>query len=292
VKIDVDGVLLHVERRGRGTPVLVLHGFTGSMQTMQGVADALAGEHTVLAVDLLGHGRSQSPADPDRYALRPTCADLVRVLEAQGEASAHVLGYSLGGRVALGLAALHPERVRSVVVIGAQPGLADPAARAERVRADAERARALEEEGLAAFVDTWMAQPLFASQRRRLGEAFWAAARRQRLANDPRGLAASLRGIGAGAQPPLHAELARTPVPALLAVGAADAKFRAIAEDTARRMARAEVAVIPDAGHACHLENPPAFLAAARRFLRARDAEPARWLATPHHPNRERSASP
>jgi 2-succinyl-6-hydroxy-2,4-cyclohexadiene-1-carboxylate synthase len=289
-RIDVGGAALHVERRGRGTPVLVLHGFTGSTRTMEGLIEGLARWHSVVGVDLLGHGRSDAPADPARYRMERCVADLARVLGFVGANPAHVVGYSMGGRVALGLAALRPECVRSVVAVGASPGIADPAARAERQRADEERARALRARGLEAFVDDWMALPLFQSQRRRLGDEFWASARKLRLENDPLGLASCLRGLGAGAQAPLHEALARTRVPTLLAVGAEDAKFRAIALDLSARIRRAAVAVIPDAGHAAHLENAPALLRQTLEFLSARDAQGPPYFTS--STIRERSATP
>jgi len=267
LRVDCDGHALHAECAGAGPPVLLLHGFTGSTRTLDGVAAGLrAAGFATIAADLLGHGRSDAPRDPARYALARCASDLGRVLDAAGAPRAAVLGYSMGGRIALGLAALRPARVRALVAIGASAGLADPAERAARRAADEALADAIERDGVAAFVERWMALPLFASQAR-LGAAALAAARAQRLACRAEGLAASLRGIGAGAQPPLHGALAAIRAPALFVAGAEDAKFRAIAEDLARHAPRARFASIPDAGHAAHLENPAGFLDAACAFL-------------------------
>ena len=111
-----------------------------------------------------------------------------------------------------------------------------------------------------------MGLPLFASQRR-LGETALARAQAQRLANRVHGLAHSLRGMGSGAQPPLHRWLPRVRVPIGLVAGALDAKFAAIASDLARRLPNSQVWLLPRAGHAAHLEQPEAFLRVARRFL-------------------------
>lgn len=273
LRVDVGGYALHVETAGEGPPVLLLHGFTGSTRTLDGVAAGLrAAGFATIAVDLPGHGRSDAPRDPAAYAMERCATALARVLDAAGAPRAAVLGYSLGGRIALGLAVARPERLRGLVLVGASAGLADPAERARRRRADEALADAIERDGLPAFVERWTALPLFASQAR-LGPAFLAAARAQRLANRPGGLAASLRGIGAGAQPPLHDALARLAVPALFVAGAEDAKFRAIAEDLARRAPRARTVWIPGAGHAAHLEQPDAFLAEALAFLRSLEPE-------------------
>ncbi len=185
-RIDVGGAGLAVEIAGRGPALLLLHGFTGSAETMRAVASELARGYRTISVDLLGHGRSDAPRDPSRYALECTAGDLARVLDALGESRAHVLGYSLGGRIALGLAALRPQRVRSALLIGASAGIADPAERAARRRADEALAESLEVDGLESFVTRWMALPLFASQAR-LGADFLARAREARLRNSAHG---------------------------------------------------------------------------------------------------------
>lgn len=271
LRVGPAGCALSVARTGEGPSVLLLHGFTGCLRTLDGVAEGLrAAGRSTIAVDLLGHGASDAPRNAAAYTMERCTESLVRVLDATGTERIDVLGYSMGGRAALGLAVAHPERVRSLVLVGASAGLEDPSERAARRQADDALADAIERDGVARFVERWLAQPLFASQAR-LGPAFLAAARAQRLQNTARGLAGSLRGIGTGAQPPLHAALGTLAVPVLLVVGADDAKFRSIAEDLAARMPSARVAQIPDAGHAAHLEHSSAFLAETIRFLTALD---------------------
>lgn len=266
-----DGAL-HVTSRGTGTPVVLLHGFTGSGESMEGVAAGLADDHAVHSPDLLGFGRSDAPDVPAAYTMSRCLTQLCALQDALRLGPAHWIGYSMGGRVALSLAAAQPERLRSLVLVGASPGLADAAAREARVRHDESLARRLLEQGLEAFVDGWMAQPLFASQQR-LGEAALARARAQRLRNRPEVLAASLRGMGTGVMPPLHDALPRIRVPVLLVVGEEDEKFRAIAADMARALPDARLAVIAEAGHAAHLEQPAAFAAQVRSFLSAQETD-------------------
>ena len=198
-------------------------------------------------------------------------AQVAGALDALGIPQAHVLGYSMGGRVGLALCAWRPERVRSALLIGASAGLEEAGARAARRRQDEALAERIEREGLERFVEWWMELPLFASQRR-LGEAALARAREQRLSNRAHGLAQSLRGMGTGAQPALHARLPSLHVPILLVAGSLDAKFAAIASDLASRLPNAQAQLVPDAGHACHLEQPEAFLRIARRFFDAAEA--------------------
>lgn len=270
---------LHVERRGSGAPLMLLHGFTGNGQSMAGVADALAHEYATIAPDLPGHGRSVGAA---RAACRDfdACLDaLAATLEANGHRCAHWLGYSMGARLALGCAVRHPDRVASLVLVAGRAGIEDPAERAARRAADEALAAQMETVGVEAFVDEWLAQPLFASLHR-CGSAVLAQERRARLANDPRELAACLRTLGPAAQPPLFADLPRVRVPVLLVVGSLDTRFVDAAHDLARRLPHAEVCEIAAAGHAIHLEQPAAFVDAVRNFLR-RAKIPARPASTP-----------
>ena len=261
---------LPCERRGCGPPLVVLHGFTGSGRSMAGVAAALESEYEILAPDLPGHGRAVGGADDGGYRFDDCIDALAATLHACGHARAHWLGYSMGARLALACAVRHPGTVASLVLLAGRAGIEDATEREARRAADDALAARLESQGIGPFVDEWLAQPLFASLQR-LGPGFMASERRERLANDPRELAASLRALGPAAQPSLFAQLPRVRMPVLLVAGALDVRFVAAAYDLARRLVRAEVCEIADAGHAAHLEQPAAFIAAVREFLRRAD---------------------
>jgi 2-succinyl-6-hydroxy-2,4-cyclohexadiene-1-carboxylate synthase len=263
----VNDSALYFERRGSGPALMLLHGFTGSGRSLDGIAQPLAREFSIIAPDLPGHGRSVGGAEVGAYGFEASVARVLATLELAGHAQADWLGYSLGARLALACAVRQPGRVRSLVLVGGRAGIADPGEREVRRRADAALADRLETNGIEAFVDEWLAQPLFATQQR-LGVEFMAEQRRVRLGNDAHELAASLRALGPGAQPPLFDELARVAVPVLLVVGALDRPFAEHARELARRLPTAEVCVIEDAGHAVHLEQPAAFLHAVREFWR------------------------
>jgi 2-succinyl-6-hydroxy-2,4-cyclohexadiene-1-carboxylate synthase len=266
---------LHFERRGKGPAVMLLHGFTGSGPSMSEVSLALARDFDVMTPDLPGHGRSIAADDGRVYAFNDCLDRLAATLESAGHARAHWVGYSMGARLALAFAVRFPERVASLLLIGARAGIENASERAGRRRADDALADRIEADGIEAFVDEWLAQPLFASQQR-LGREFVAAQRRQRLDNDARSLAASLRGLGPGAQPSLFEDLPRLEIPVLLVAGALDRPFVAHARDLERRLPNAEVREIADAGHAVHLEQPAAFLEVAREFL-GRAGRPAQY---------------
>lgn len=268
--VRVNGVGIFAEIAGDGRPVVLLHGFTGSTRSMTCVSDNLCHRYRTVSLDLVGHGRSEAPAEVAAYRMEACAAQVEGVLDALDVRDAHLLGYSMGGRVALALAAARPDRYASLVLVGAHAGIADSGARSQRVADDEALADRIEREGVPAFVEYWTELPLFAGQKR-LGAECRTRHRAQRLDNRAHGLANSLRGMGAGAQPRLHDALDELRVPVLLAVGEHDEKFRALADDLAERVPNARVAVVQGVGHAAHVEDPAGFLRIARRFLASVD---------------------
>ncbi len=265
-RLAVNRVHLNVEVAGEGPGLLLLHGFTGNQSTWEPFLHAWA-EFKTIRVDIIGHGRSDAPADPARYSMAHAVADLIALLDELAVERTAVLGYSLGGRVALHLALAAPKRLSALVVESASPGIEDAAAREARRKSDAALADDLEREGIEAFVDRWQAQPLFASQSR-LAPDIQERQRRQRLANSPLGLANSLRGMSAGAQAFLLPQLAVLRLPALLVAGALDERYVAEATRLAKTLPAAALEVVADAGHAVHLERPEAFALAVGEFLK------------------------
>ncbi len=271
-RIRTGGVELHALLEGEGTPVVILHGFTGSSASVEGIARGLRDRHRTLRIDFIGHGASDAPAERAPYHFDRCVGQVAEVASQLVEGPSHLIGYSMGGRVALGLCVARPELVTSATTIGARAGFENATERAQRVRDDEALADSIERDGVPAFVARWMALPLFASQRR-LGVERLTQAREQRLANHAHGLANSLRAMGAGAQPPLHAQLADVGAPVRLVVGDEDECFGGIADTLAGELPHARVETIPGAGHAAHLENPEAFLKVVRAFLGDVDAQ-------------------
>lgn len=259
--------LIHPESTDIPLPLVLLHGFTGDATTWSDLIPHLDPHRPTCAIDLVGHGQSDAPDDPRAYSMDAAVASVLAAASAAGIGRAHWLGYSMGGRVALNLALAAPERVASLLLIGASPGIDDPAARAARAAEDAALADFIETAGLEAFVERWMAQPFFASQARLVGPERLARARAQRLRNHPLALALTLRGMGTGTMEPLGERLREIHAPVLIVAGEADAKFRAIAEAMRTRLPRAEVHITPSAGHAVQVEAPEDLGAAVRAFL-------------------------
>src|SRR2546421_4411449 len=160
--------------------------------------------------DLRGHGETQtrqgSPCSMDACM-----EDLLALWDDLGVERTHLVGYSMGGRLALHVAARRPDRILSLMTIGAHAGL-EQDARAGRRQGDEALAERIERDGVEAFVDYWGSLPLFGGLERR-GPAYVAEVRAERLQNHAAGLACSLRGMGAGAMEPLWDELAQERIP-------------------------------------------------------------------------------
>lgn len=253
----------NIEIRGAGDPLLLLHGFSGDATTWHEVIERLADHFALIAIDLLGHGASDAPADAASYRMESLASDLIGLLDKLKLKRPSLLGYSMGGRLALFLAREFPGRFGALVLESATPGLADAGARAERRRRDNALADVIEANGVASFVENWESLPLWLTQ----SEAQIRVQRKQRLTNSARGLANSLRGMGAGAQPNLWGQLPDITLPTGLIVGEHDDKFRLINQLMAEAIPRARLMIIPGAGHNTHLENPDAFCQALRTFL-------------------------
>jgi 2-succinyl-6-hydroxy-2,4-cyclohexadiene-1-carboxylate synthase len=250
---------LHVEIDGDGPPLVLLHGFTGSARAWDDILPHLAGLARVIRVDMIGHGQSPSPPDPARYSLDWAASDLLAVLDGLGLERVDLLGYSMGGRLALHFAVLNPRRLRRLILESASPGIEDDAERARRAASDDALADRIQHDGLAAFVAEWEQQPLLRPAVH-VSEASRARQHALRLDNSTLGLANSLRGMGAGQQQPLWSRLGGLDLPVALVVGHDDTRYCAIGQRMQTTLSRAELTLVADAGHTVHLDQPPAFV--------------------------------
>jgi 2-succinyl-6-hydroxy-2,4-cyclohexadiene-1-carboxylate synthase len=255
-------VPLHVEVRGDGPPLVLLHGFTQTGRLWGRFGEALAAVRTLVAVDLPGHAGSG-----DVRADLPGTAALVAeaVRDTVGGEPCELLGYSLGARVALHMATGpdHGPTLRRIVLIGGTGGIEDAPARAARRAADEETAAALETAGeVDAFIARWVAGPMFAG----LAGAADVAERRR---NSAAGLASSLRLAGTGTQEPLWDRLGAVAVPVLALAGTNDTRFAAHALRLAHLLAHGVASLVPGGGHAAHLAQPELTGRLVRHWLTA-----------------------
>ncbi len=256
---DDGGTLVVHERPGAapGAPVIVLlHGFTGCHLGWTRVAGHLP-RFRILAPDLPGHGRSRFVDEGDACRMESATRRLGRALDRLGVSSFTLAGYSMGGRLALHFALAEVWRIEALVLESASPGLEADDERAARRAADDALAASIERDGVEAFLARWQETPVLASQRE-LRASLRREAAEERRGNRVAGLAASLRGMGTGAQLWLGDRLADLQVPVTCVAGSGDAKFAAIASNMTGRIPGASLEILP-AGHNVHLEHPEAF---------------------------------
>ena len=202
------------------------------------------------------------------------CArDLTMLWDHLGVAKTHLAGYSMGGRLALHVAATMPERIASLLTIGAHAGL-DDEAREGRRRGDEALAARIEKDGLEAFVNHWSSLPLFAGLERR-GPGFVAQARAERMTNHVAGLACSLRGMGAGVMQPLWQQLPEMTIPCTFVAGQLDHGYVASARRLAATVPQSRVEVVLHAGHSVHQERPDAFARVLFNHLELASSKPS-----------------
>ena len=240
-------------RQGAGRRLVLVHGFTQTGRSWHHLAARLAADHEVVLPDLPGHGDSAGVA-----------ADLVEGagLLASVGGSATYVGYSLGGRHVLTLALQHPELVEALVLLGATAGIDDAGERAGRRVSDSHLIADLRARGIDAFLDRWLANPMFS----RLPDD--PVERSERRRNTVDGLSNSLELAGTGTQQPSWGELPRLEMPVLVLAGEHDTKFVALGRRLAEAIGpNASFDTVAGAGHAAHLERPDRFEALLRRFL-------------------------
>ena len=242
--------------RDTGVPLVFLHGFMGSAASFDTLAGLLPQAVCPVGIDLPGHGRSRL----DRLACRMNTGSFMDVagmivsdLESAGIDRFFLYGYSMGGRVAQAVSLCAPAKIRCLMIESAGFGIVDPEERSARYAADCRLLDGIScPADLDAFLDRWHALPLFRTLPPELKDSL-KAAKKNNAASE---LARALEVLSVGNQPYFLPELARAPFPVALFCGAADEKYRTIAEDAAKRIPGARLFVFPGASHDIHVQFP------------------------------------
>lgn len=257
---------LYVQQTGpTNAPIICfLHGFLGSGEDWQPIITVLSTTYNCIAIDLPGHGRSVQLED-EAYHFNHTAALVAEIAQQQKQRGCHVVGYSMGGRIALALAVMYPELIQSLTLLSASPGLASEQERIARQNSDGAIAKRLETENTEQFLRDWYTQPLFAAlaANKPLLEVTIA----RRLQHDPKEWAKALRGTGTGIQPSYWEKLERIRIPTLLLTGKKDSKFIAIADMMKQNNTQFITEITPNAGHALHIEQPSVVAKHIRSFI-------------------------
>jgi 2-succinyl-6-hydroxy-2,4-cyclohexadiene-1-carboxylate synthase len=236
-----------------------LHGFTENDESWRPLQEQMG---IAMRCTLLpGHGWKPCPAHETSGGY---VAELARVLPDSGD----LLGYSMGGRLALQLAIHHPNRVRRLVLISCHAGIRSQQERTARRNRDECLAQILEEDGIGSFVAWWQANPALRTAVP-LPRSEDECLRSVRLNQDPLGLAAALRTFGSGSMDDLWPLLPKVTVPVLLVAGGEDPVYCVHHQHMAKVLPNAQAVAIPASGHAVHREQGHTLARTVREFLAA-----------------------
>ncbi|WP_139651593.1 2-succinyl-6-hydroxy-2,4-cyclohexadiene-1-carboxylate synthase [Raoultibacter phocaeensis] len=260
------GIRYHVVEWGDpdALPVVLLHGFAQSVATWSVVAPLLAAKRRVIALDFVGHGKSDKPDDPTVYEMDAVLDALFAFLRDRFKRKVALVGYSMGGRIALSFACRYPTKVSMLVLESAGLGPKTAQQHAAMQHRDAEMIERLLACDIASFMDWWEGFSLFESQKH-LPETVRERVRAERVANDSKALALTVRGTGQHAMVDFSEKIGRLPMPILYIAGILDRKYLKIAENLAH--GENVSCVLLNAGHNTHLEDPETFAAQVSMFL-------------------------
>jgi 2-succinyl-6-hydroxy-2,4-cyclohexadiene-1-carboxylate synthase len=265
MRLYKNGVFYHATLHSRQADLpflFLLHGFMGSSSVFDHLIESLKDVCNPVTVDLAGHGQSDKPADPGRYQSRVQTDDLSSVISRITSERVIVYGYSMGGRLALQLAADHPEKISSLILESTHCGWDEEEKREERIRDDEQKASQIESD-FDAFLDGWKQNPLFAGTLPELARKYDAIARNQ----SREAMAASLRGFGTGVMPPVYSRLDKLNLPVLLISGESDQKFTDIHQLMAERLRDSVCRIIPGASHRVHASQPERIIKEIKHFI-------------------------
>ena len=237
----------------------------GAAEDWNPVIDQLTGDYDCFALNLPGHGSPIADAFDQPLDFDRALAGLIDSLDELTRDPVALIGYSLGGRIALYAALARPDRFRRVVLEGASPGIADPSERRARATLDDRRAETLLRDGIDAFVDRWYEMDLFQSVHAH-PETF-ERMKTARKSQDAAWMAKVIREFSPGRQPPLWDRLGELAMPMMLIAGELDAKYTSMSQRMARRIPSVRVEIVPGAGHNVHLERPERFAHLIQTFI-------------------------
>ncbi|HEY9904010.1 MAG TPA: 2-succinyl-6-hydroxy-2,4-cyclohexadiene-1-carboxylate synthase [Candidatus Sericytochromatia bacterium] len=243
-----------------------MHGFLGDGKEFNQVISLCSEQFYCLTVDLPGHGKTKVIDREEYYTMQNTAQALINLLEQLSIKKCFLVGYSMGGRLALYLTLHFPQYFSKVVLESTSPGLKTQEEQLKRIQNDEKLARELETSDFSSFLLKWYDQPLFASIK---SHPEFTQIMAIRLQNQPLALAKSLRAMSLGRQPSLWSELKDNKIPLLLLVGEYDEKFKKINTEMASICKFAKLEIISSCGHNIHLESVRVFVQHVTTFLAA-----------------------
>ncbi|MGL4522703.1 MAG: alpha/beta fold hydrolase [Bacilli bacterium] len=264
-----DGVERSFVRVGSGEKgtVVYLHGFLGQKETWAPYMRKMSGQYLQLAPDLWGHGKTfEQPENQQDVTFMKEVHRLAEWIRTEGVAPIYVVGYSMGARFAIALAATYPQLITGFLSIGGSTGLTTENERKVRRVAMRKIAQPLAAGDLEKFVHRWSELPLFATQKR-LSEDKQKEIQKMRLSQQAKFMYEAFLRLNVSEQPNFSELLSEYKGKALFVAGELDEKYVKLAELGAKMMEHGEEYIVPDAGHAIHVEHPEIFDTIVSEFI-------------------------
>ena len=251
---------------GKEKTILFLHGFTGSVQDWLEISYAFENQFNVAAIDLIGHGGSDSPNDVKYYSEENVVKQIFEFINFLNLNFLILIGYSMGGRAALSFYFSFPQKVGGLILESVSPGIENGDEKTARLESDLLLAEKIETNGIKPFIDEWMELPLF-SRLKNLSEENYDKIVKQKYFNDKTGLANSLRGFGQGKTRSYWKRLAEIDIPVLLLSGEDDEKYTELNKRVHSLIPQSDQAIVNNSGHNIHLQNRDEFINLTKQFL-------------------------
>lgn len=269
MKLNVDGIQFNIllnktDLNQNKTAVIFLHGFTGCADDWNFIFDKLPSKFFPIAIDLIGHGKTDSPEDQNHYTCSAIVHHLNSITESLGLKNFLIVGYSMGGRAALSFSLKYPHKVIAAVLESATAGIQDISQKKDRVEFDLLLAEKIKKEGVKSFTEFWFNMPLFARIKKL--PAF-EEIKNKRTANSVTGLSNGLCGFSTGLMPSYWERLSSIHFPVLLISGEFDLKYTGINKSMRTKFPNAQHQIFSKCGHNTHLEKPELFTKFVVDFL-------------------------
>ncbi|HBC94622.1 MAG TPA: 2-succinyl-6-hydroxy-2,4-cyclohexadiene-1-carboxylate synthase [Pelotomaculum sp.] len=261
--IRINKMNYHLEIRGKGKPIICLHGFSENLSTWESIHLA---DHQMILIDLIGHGESEKPYSRQAYYWKVIIKDLNKLVLKLGIRKYSLLGYSMGGRIALAYALSYPQEIDKLILESASYGECGLIKRLKRRRNDLNLAKNIRRNGIEWFNRYWSGLDIFTTQAL-LPKAIIDQISARRLLNIPHALSNTLLGSGQGKFPCFKNQICKLSMPALYINGEYDLKYEHVGLEFKKLNSNIKHEIIKGVGHNTHIENPHAFIAVIKQFL-------------------------
>ena len=270
MKLDVNGVKLNLESLREIDKskdyILFLHGFTGCAEDWFPVFEQIPDKYNCLALDIIGHGKSDAPGSSMHYSIDSIMSQIKYVKDHLTQNKIFLLGYSMGGRIALTYASMYPEDVKGLILEASSAGIKNDEERQKRYEEDLKLAEFIEIHTMEEFIEMWHDQEIFNTQRRFSNDKL-KKIKKKKASGSKTGYANILKGFSTGKMPPVHDKLKKIPLKVLLITGDLDTKFTGINARLAKRFFKAKHKIVRNSGHNTHLEEPKRFIEIVLNYL-------------------------